>query len=268
MNDGTWRLIEDDLCQGDFNMGVDLVLLNSCENGIAPPTLRLYGWQTPTLSIGQNQNINQEINLLRCRDLGIPVVRRPTGGKAILHGNEITYAIAVPTKHPGFLGGIRESLKTIGKALILGLEELKIVGSILNEGNKSLSPENINSPACFASLNQFEILVDGKKLVGSAQKRTRKAFIQHGSILIDFNAEFFVSLLNINKEKSSREQIDNLNRSMVTLNQIRGKNIGYDEAVHALQKGFQKALPGNWVRGKLSNEEESLGKEFAKSAVL
>ena len=85
MNECSWRLIEHDLYPGDFNMGIDLVLLNSCENDIAPPTLRLYGWQTPTLSIGHNQNIDKEINLRRCRDLGVPVIRRPTGGKAILH---------------------------------------------------------------------------------------------------------------------------------------------------------------------------------------
>jgi lipoate-protein ligase A len=268
MNEDYWRLIEHDLCPGDFNMGADLVLLNSCENGTAPSTLRLYGWQTPTLSIGHNQNIDKEINIKHCRDLEIPVVRRPTGGKAILHGNEITYAIAVASNNPVFLGGIRESLKTIGSALIQGLEELEISGSILNEGNYSSSPEKLNSPACFASLNQFEILVDGKKLVGSAQKRTRKAFIQHGSILIDFDAELFISLLKINNTYSSKELIDKLHSSVVTLNQIRDEKFKFDEAVKALQIGFQKALPGNWSKGKLSNEEEILSKEFAKSVVL
>jgi lipoate-protein ligase A len=249
-------------------MGIDLVLLNSCENGLAPPTVRLYGWQTPTLSIGKNQNIDKEINLNRCRDLGIPVIRRPTGGKAILHGNEITYAIAAPAKHSKFMGGIGDSLKTIGRALIYGLEELNISGSTLNEGDYSSPPENKNSPACFASLNKFEILVDGKKLAGSAQKRTRKAFLQHGSILIDLDAELFISLLNVDDKNSSTEQIDKLNRSVVTLNQIREEKIEFDEVVKALQKGFQKALPGNWVSGELSNEEEILSKEFAKSVVL
>ena len=268
MNESSWRLIEHNFCQGDLNMGVDLVLLNSCENGLAPPTVRFYGWQTPTLSIGKNQNINKEINLRRCHDLGVPVVRRPTGGKAILHGNEITYAIAVPAKHPQFLGGIRKSLKTIGRALIIGLEELGVSDSVLNEGNCSRSLKNVNSPACFASLNQFEILVDERKLIGSAQKRTRKAFIQHGSILIDFDAELFVSLLNIDDKNSSKEHIDKLNRSVVTLNQIREDKIDFIEAVKALQKGFQKTLPGNWLRGKLTNEEEILSKDFAKSAVL
>ena len=268
MNNGSWRLIEDDFCPGNLNMGIDLVLLNSCENGFAPPTLRLYGWQTPTLSIGHNQDIDREVNLARCRELGVPVVRRPTGGKAILHGNEITYAIASPTKHPRFSGGIRESLKIIGNALILGLEELEISGSTLNEGNKPSLQENINSPACFASLNHFEVLIDGRKLAGSAQKRTRKAFIQHGSILIDFDAELFVSLLNINDGYSSREQIDMLNRSVVTLNQIRKERVEYHEAVHALRRGFQKTLPGDWIRGKLLRQEEGLSNDFAKSAVL
>jgi lipoate-protein ligase A len=268
MNKGSWRLIQHDLCQGDFNMGVDRALLNSCENGHSPPTLRLYGWKTPTLSIGHNQKIDQEINLSRCEELGIPVIRRPTGGKAILHGNEITYAIAVPTRHPNFLSGIGDSLKTIGRALICGLEELNVSGSILNEGDISSPSENKNSPACFASLNKFEILNGGRKLVGSAQKRTRKAFIQHGSVLIDFDAELFVSLLNIDEKYTAKEQVDQLNHSVATLNQIKRDKVGFDQAAKALQAGFQKALHGDWLRGELSSEEKKLSKEFAKSALL
>ena len=138
----------------------------------------------------------------------------------------------------------------------------------MNEGRKPSTPENKNSPACFASLNQFEILVDGRKLVGSAQKRTKKGFIQHGSILIDFNAELFASLLNINDTVSSKEQVDKLIHSVVTLNQIRQKTVEYSDAVNALRKGFQKALPGNWASGDLLPEEEKLRVKLSRSSVI
>ena len=91
MKNAFWRLIQDNYCEGDWNMATDLAMLRFCETGRTPPTLRLYGWERPTLSIGRYQDSCSEVNLGRCRDLEIPVVRRPTGGKAVLHEKELVF---------------------------------------------------------------------------------------------------------------------------------------------------------------------------------
>ena len=268
MNEGSWRLIEDDLCAGDLNMAVDLALLRSCENDAASPTLRLYGWQKPTLSVGYSQDASREINLELCRELGIPVVRRPTGGKAVLHGSEITYSVTAPNAHPSFAHGMRKTLRVIGNALLSGLEELGVCGAVLNDRENNSANGSLVSPACFASLNNFEILVEGKKLAGSAQKRTRKAFLQHGSILFNFDAGLFLSLLKFTDSAPLKERVATLNNSAAALNKIRGKKTGFPEAAQALLKGFQKEFPGAWVAGKLLREEEALRDKFIRSAVL
>ena len=124
------------------------------------------------------------------------------------------------------------------------------------------------SPACFASLNHFEILVDGRKLSGSAQKRNRRAFLQHGSILIDFDRELFLSLLKFENSASLENHLDNLKKSSITLNEIRREKTGFQEAAHALRKGFQKEFPGAWVPGKLLREEEIFRDDLARTAIL
>ena len=259
MDETSWRLIEDDLCDGGLNMATDLALLRSCEKGAAPPTLRLYGWKKPTLSIGHSQDAEREINLDLCREMGVPVVKRPTGGKAILHGNEITYAVIAPTAHHRFDCGIRGTLNVIGNALLAGLKELGVSNAVLNDGqNNFLEDRTMVSPACFASLNHFEILVGGRKLVGSAQKRTRRAFLQHGSVLIDFDARLFLSLLKFKGSAQLAKYTDALDNSVATLNKIREKKIGFAEATQALRKGFEKEFPGAWVVGGLAREEKAL----------
>lgn len=249
-----WRLIQDGFCDGDWNMAADLALLRLCEEGKSPPTLRLYGWKTPTLSIGHSQDPSRDVNLERCRELGIPVVRRPTGGKAVLHNNEITYSLAVPSGYPGFSRSIRGNLETLGNALLPGLKSLGVKNAILNYGRKNGAGSGGDvSPACFSSVNHFEILAGGKKLVGSAAKITRRAFLQHGSILIDFDPEIFHSALAFETPRLREKNLRALKNSVTTLNEALGKKTDFYQAGNAIREGFQTALsgelkPGAWLR--------------------
>lgn len=241
-------------------MAADLALLRSCEEGKSPPTIRLYGWIRPALSIGRSQDPSREVDLERCRKLGIPVVRRPTGGKAILHNNEITYCVAVPAGHPGFPGSIRGNLETIGRALLPGLKNLGVQNAVLNYGDNNGEGANI-SPACFASVNRFEILADGKKLVGSAAKKTRRAFLQHGSILIDFDPETFNSALRFNGPQAREKSLRALKSSVTTLSEILGRQVAFEEIQSALREGFQQAFsgelrPGDWLAGEEDLRDE------------
>lgn len=256
MKNAFWRLIQDNYCEGDWNMATDLAMLRFCETGRTPPTLRLYGWGRPTLSIGRYQDSFSEVNLERCRDLEIPVVRRPTGGKAVLHEKELAYSVAVPANHPGLSGNIRENIKAIGLALLLGLQNLGVKNAVLNPGKKFGRDGRAGlAPACFASLNHFEILVAGKKLVGSAAKRTRGAFLQHGSILLDFNPERCNSALRFNSPQARKKSLRALKSSVTTLSETLDRQVAFEEIQKAVQEGFQQAFsgmlsPGTWLAGE------------------
>jgi lipoate-protein ligase A len=195
-----WRWISDGHQSAERNMAVDAALLNDCGQGRIPPTARLYGWSEPAITIGYSQKAEEELDLERCRELGIAVVRRPTGGRALLHHRELTYAVVAPVSLVPFDRGLKATFSAISEALLVGLQGLGIQGDINTSKQR---PEVARSPACFASLNHCEITVDGAKLVGSAQKRTSKAFLQHGSLIIEADHELFTSLLKFDNESEN-----------------------------------------------------------------
>ena len=192
----SWRLIEEGREDGKINMVTDQAILHACNEGKAPPTLRLYGWNRPTLSLWYSQNVTRSVDLGRCRLLDIPIIRRPTGGRAVMHNEELTYRVIAPINHPRFPGGLKQTFQMIATALVRGLAQLKILGVC---EKKCLRHHNgktrMNSPACFASFNLFEITANNRKLIGSAQRRVENAFLQHGSILIDINTKLLNFLL-------------------------------------------------------------------------
>jgi len=236
-----WRWIADGLQTAEENMAVDAALLAACEQGRIPPTVRLYGWSEPAITIGYSQKAEAELDVERCRELGIAVVRRPTGGRALLHTNELTYAVVAPVTLAPFNQGLKATFQAVSEALLMGLQGFGVQGDI-NKGKQRSG--SARSPACFASLNHCEITVDGKKLVGSAQKRTSKAFLQHGSVIIESDHELFASLLKFKDESERIALQERLMSSTVTLNQVCDRKISFEEITAALQEGFQKALGG------------------------
>ena len=236
-----WRWISDSHHTAESNMAMDAALLVDCEQGRIPPTVRLYGWSESAITIGYSQKAERELDLERCRELGISVVRRPTGGRAILHHRELTYAVVAPVSITPFNRGLKETFGAISEALLAGLQGLGIRGDINTSKQRS---ESTRSPACFASLNHCEITVDGKKLVGSAQKRTSKAFLQHGSLIIDADHERFASLLKFDDESERNATQQRLQDSTTTLNQVCDQKYSFEEIRAALQEGFRKTLGG------------------------
>ncbi len=236
-----WCWISDGHHPAKWNMEVDAALLADCGQGRTPPTIRFYGWSEPAITIGYSQKAEQELNIERCREMGISIVRRPTGGRALLHHRELTYAVVAPVSLPPFNRGLKATFQAVSEALLVGLRGLGIQGDI-NTGKQPSG--SARSPACFASLNHCEITVNGKKLVGSAQKRTSKAFLQHGSLIIDADHELFTSLLKFNNESERGATQQHLMHSTTTLNQIGDRKFSFEEISAALQEGFQKALGG------------------------
>ena len=139
----------------------------------------VYGWTQPTLSLGRNQRAKGCYDLERMRAMGVDVVRRPTGGRALLHHREVTYSVASPLDQRDSL---RESYERINRILLAGLRQLGVRVSVANSKTPAAAPTDI---PCFAAPAQGELISDGRKLVGSAQWRDDRALLQHGSILIE-----------------------------------------------------------------------------------
>ncbi|MBC8285183.1 MAG: lipoate--protein ligase family protein, partial [Nitrospinae bacterium] len=177
-------------------MITDRAILLACNEGQVPATLRLYGWKRPTLSIGYSQDISKYIDLESCKKNNIPVVRRFTGGRALLHQYELTYSVIAPIPHPAFPGSLRGAFERISRAILESLEMGGIeAAQVAARKDRTRNTESGRSPACFSVANHCEITVQGKKLVGSAQRRLRSAFLQHGSVLLDTDPHLTHGLL-------------------------------------------------------------------------
>ncbi len=180
-----WRLIIDGPLRGTENMARDALLLEQAENSAEPVTsLRFYRWTVPTLSLGRKQLPHLSADLDFCREKGIDVVHRPTGGGAVLHHRELTYSV-VSNDYGRFGAGILPTYLAVARALQQGLQALGVPAEIDEKDPRSaFRPENfVKSPVpCFTSTSHYEITVEGRKILGSAQKRLKRAFLQHGSI--------------------------------------------------------------------------------------
>jgi lipoate-protein ligase A len=172
-----WSFIVTPACSGAENMALDEALMvRARETGMW--TMRLYTWSRPTISFGRNQTARGRYDIDRIRALGLDVVRRPTGGRAILHDREITYSVTAPVDGAGSL---RESYHRINQLLLLALRTVGADAAISTDGRASAP----GVAPCFAEPAPGELVVDGRKLAGSAQWRTEGALLQHGSILVD-----------------------------------------------------------------------------------
>lgn len=237
-----WRLILDPPADGVWNMGVDCALLHSS----ASPVLRLYGWDTPTLSIGYAQNPETDIALAFLENEKIPLVRRPTGGRAILHWDELTYAVVIPS-HSRFFGSLPEMYATIAAPLRIALTSL---GLQLDAGGGAVGVRN--NPCCFATRLGHEISVNGKKVVGSAQRRLKTAALQHGSIVLSIDAKRYANCLNFPDEGKRDSSLALLGG----INDFATRPVTRDELVAAVTGAFAQTLGLEFDRGGLTQEEE------------
>lgn len=176
-----WIFVDTGASSGEFNMRFDERLAADVAAGRCPTTLRLFQWDPFCISLGRHQKM-EDIDIDRCRRDGIDVVYRPTGGRAILHAEELTYSLVFGDE---IRGSVENTCAQIGEALVLGLRSVGVAAE-LNRHQPDLKKwyTHPSSASCFASSTRYEVQVDGRKLVGSAQRRYPDAILQHGSILI------------------------------------------------------------------------------------
>lgn len=175
----TWRLIQSPPAHGARNMAVDEALLLLVSRG-AGPALRFYTWSPGCYSIGRFQRAADLTKDAR-REPGVSWVRRPSGGRALYHGQELTYSLVAPLIDEHVRGSVLESYRQIAAALVAGLRALGVDAHLAPRSDARRASRN---PSCFNSVSAFEVLHNGHKLVGSAQVRYAGALLQHGSILL------------------------------------------------------------------------------------
>lgn len=224
------RVIEYRASDAAYNMALDEALIASCRSGRSIPTLRLYGWSVPSVSLGRFQRAS-EVDLDYCKAHGIPVVRRPTGGRAILHGNELTYSFSAPSSLEGFGSGVLDSYAKLSKAFTHAFRSLGINALSASRNRHHAGPDGAN-PLCFSSASYGEISVSGKKIIGSAQRRWPEGFLQQGSIPLILDLEGMGKVFKLNKG-------DDL--QMAGLLEF-NKNLTLEALIDAVKSGFSEVF--------------------------
>ena len=234
-------------------MALDEAILESTVEGNAPPTLRLYAWQPPCLSLGFAQPAT-DVDKVRLAALGWELVRRPTGGRAILHTDELTYAVIGPQREPRLQGSILESYQRLSRALLAALRLLGLPAEA-----HSLPSENQNGnskgPVCFEVPSNYEIIVNGKKLVGSAQARKREGVLQHGTLPLWGDLTRITQALCFKDESEREGAALRLKARATTVEEVLGYRIPWDEAAQAFVSAFQKELALELNLASLSQAE-------------
>jgi lipoate-protein ligase A len=241
------RLITQDANTPPMNMAIDEALLIS-----ELPVLRLYRWNPPGLSIGYAQSV-KEINTTFCTENNIALVRRITGGSAVLHEHELTYSVIMGEE---FLSrSVLLSARKISEGIMRALELLGISAS-----RQTAPARTMRTAACFDEPSWYEILVNGRKIVGSAQRRVRGKVLQHGVLLISIDVVRYARCFTSDETLAHR-----LLGRMTSISENLGRPVSYGEIAGALKKGFAAMLGMEFFEDELTPDEINLAKRLHDS---
>ncbi len=242
-----WRLIESGAESGDWNMAVDRALLESAEQEGSAPILRFYSWERSTLTVGHLQKTAEIIDTDYLNVNDIPLVRRPTGGRAILHDDEVTYSVIVP-EDSQLYRPLRPMFRIISSVLRVALSGCGV--AIDPEGGAD-GGQSLSTPCCFASRSSFEISSGGRKIAGSAQRRLKSTALQQGSIILSMDKERYLSCFRW-QDNEQREAARNL---MGGINRGRNEKIGPDDLRGSIVRAFEMLYGMTFYSDKLSDME-------------
>jgi lipoate-protein ligase A len=230
----SWKLIDSGPNLGAYNMAIDEELLARAQKKKIAPILRFYTWSPPAVSIGRFQKIEEAVNADACARRNIDIVRRITGGRAVLHDRELTYSIIARTDDPLFPSTVLGTYKVIATGLLAGLKRLGIPAEMVSRGGRhaGLVKKNVKDPACFSSPSWYEILANNRKIIGSAQRRLSGAFLQHGSILMDYDPVLEAEVI---PRSCGSDVVTSITREL-------GRNVPVEDVKQAFVRGFSEAL--------------------------
>jgi len=255
-----WRLLITPPARGAWNMAVDEAILEAAGRGDSLPTLRLYAWKPACLSLGYAQS-SQDVDVRRLKANGWEVVRRATGGRAILHTNELTYSVTAPPDEPRVLGSVLESYSRLAGALIAALRALGLPVEVEEHAAPASAAKG---PVCFEVPSAYEIVVGGKKLVGSAQARKKEGVLQHGTFPLSGDLTRITQALVFPDEQARAAAAQKLLARATTAESVTGQVIAWETAAQAFVNAFERELGLTFERGQLSEGEKARAEELVQ----
>jgi lipoate-protein ligase A len=245
-----WRLINSGEQTGAMNMALDEALLNSVAAGHSWPVLRFYRWQPATVTLGYAQSVHTDLDLDVCSQAGIDVVRRSTGGRAVLHDHEVTYSVIAPLNTGLFGGSVLECYRIISEVLQKTLLQLGLPAQLV-PGKPRGGHQNSMKAVCFSAPSQYELVIEGRKVAGSAQKRQGQSFLQHGSIPLEMDLELLGKALKTDVNRAASGSL----QSVGWLNQSSERTLTIDEVEAVLAEVFSAHLQVEWELSEPSLSE-------------
>jgi lipoate-protein ligase A len=254
-----WRLLDSGPADGFTNMAVDEAILESHASAGEPSTVRFYTWSPTAVSLGYGQSLASDIDPVMCRALGIDVVRRSTGGRAVLHDHEVTYSIVIRADDPRVATGILAAYLTVSRALIRGLSFLGISAELLPPRRGIPAPSEPVNPVCFAVPASYEVAVGGRKIIGSAQRRRHGVVMQHGSIPLSWDLDKMRAVFGVAPRNGLPAQEElTYHASMTSLQEAGGRVYESAEVVAALARGIAETWEVELIPGQLTAAEHQL----------
>ncbi len=240
-------------------MAIDEALLEGVGLPEAAPILRLYAWSPPCLSLGYAQPVG-DVDLQSLQDLGWDIVRRPTGGRAILHTDELTYSVIAPIDHPDVSGDILSSYRRLSRGLTAGLEILGIPVQV--EPAHQVPAEMKNLPVCFEVPSPYELTVGGKKILGSAQVRRKHAVLQHGTLPLKGEIARITNVLSYPGITEQEAAAASVRSRATTAEAVLGREVSWNQAADAIAQGFSEALGWRLTQTDLESMEMERAQTF------
>jgi lipoate-protein ligase A len=270
-----WRLVQTLPGRGAWNMAVDEAILEATGHHLAHPTLRLYAWSPPCLSLGFAQPA-ADVDFEALKSRAWDIVRRPTGGRSILHTDELTYSVSGPYSEPRLAGSVLESYQCLSAALVEALRLLSIPaqahpavarpGIELSQSKKSRD----NGPVCFEVPSSYEITAKGKKVIGSAQSRKQEGVLQHGSLPLTGDLTRILQVLVIpedneietGQEPACTRAAQRLRDRAITAEECLSQTVGWETAAQAFISAFSTVLNLELQPAELTPEEINRAEEL------
>jgi lipoyl(octanoyl) transferase len=257
-----WRLVVSPPLNGPLNMATDEAILQTILKNGSSPVLRLFAWDPACLSLGFAQPF-ADIDETALNERGWDFVRRPTGGRAILHVDELTYSVSASLACPVVQGSILESYRRLSGGLLKALEILGLQAIADKEyGSTRVQP---NQPVCFEVPSNYEITVQGKKLIGSAQSRKSGGVLQHGTLPLFGDIGRINNVLKYPDKQSMDSARSRIYSHATTLEEVLHRKVNWEEAAHAYVRGFETALGISLIESSLTDEENELADQLLNS---
>lgn len=240
----TWNFINTGSHDPFYNMAMDEALLNFVASGDIGPVIRFYTWNPATLSVGYFQRLTKEIDIDKVKEKGFGLVRRQTGGRGVLHDKELTYSVIVPESHPNMPSTVTEAYRVISQGLLEGYKELGLdayfaIPKSKEEREKLKQPR---SAVCFDAPSWYELVVEGRKIAGSAQTRQKGVILQHGSLLQDVDVDELFDMFIFKNERLKSKMKAAFVDKAVAVNDIADHYISITDMEQAFEKGFKQGL--------------------------